>query len=511
MISKTAVRDAFTAQVRRSIVLGAMVAVALLTPWRAVGTCFNDSDCDDGHFCTTDHCVLFVCVHFARDCDDFNGCTNDRCDDQLAQCVHDNRHLTRCDDFNIFTTDEVCCAGSCVGIPDNTVLLSDRCCVTTDCPAGQTCVDTVCLGAPAPTATATRTGTPTRTSTRTPLPDLRPVLSLDSVTTVEGNTGTHSIVLTASLSRLVSVPVTFNFATVDGSAIAGSDYVSRAGAVTIPAGTLSIALPGITILSDLAAEPDESFSVLMSNVPSTIRIGTAGIAVIKNDDTLPPTIPGIGALAPHDGVTAVDQPTPLTLTWTNPIRWRDLTTLDLRLRSASGIALWLRFDEAANTIAQIRPNDVSLGAAFPPGSADELRGNGVTEILQDRTAQASGPEAPTVDVTFVLRFDDSTAGATYLVDAAAIDDAGDVEPFDTIGTISVASLVVCPGDCGRDGVVDVDELVLAVGIALGTTDISTCSAIDSDATGTVGINELVAAVDRALVGCDAPADAGEDR
>jgi hypothetical protein len=40
-----------------------------------------------------------------------------------------------------------------------------------------------------------------------------------------------------------------------------------------------------------------------------------------------------------------------------------------------------------------------------------------------------------------------------------------------------------------------------VNIALGAAAIDTCAAVDADADGTVAVNELIAAVNRALSGC----------
>ncbi len=54
------------------------------------------------------------------------------------------------------------------------------------------------------------------------------------------------------------------------------------------------------------------------------------------------------------------------------------------------------------------------------------------------------------------------------------------------------------GDCNGDGHVAVNELVLGVGIALGSLPASACPAFDLDGNGTVDIGELIAAVNDAL-------------
>ena len=59
----------------------------------------------------------------------------------------------------------------------------------------------------------------------------------------------------------------------------------------------------------------------------------------------------------------------------------------------------------------------------------------------------------------------------------------------------------CAGDCGVDGAVTVDELVVIVNIALGTASVSQCSAGDVDQNSAITVDEIVNAVNRALNGC----------
>ena len=59
----------------------------------------------------------------------------------------------------------------------------------------------------------------------------------------------------------------------------------------------------------------------------------------------------------------------------------------------------------------------------------------------------------------------------------------------------------CGGDCNGESGVTINELILAVGIALGSNEVTACTAVDGDGDGEVAINELVAAVGHALDGC----------
>jgi hypothetical protein len=60
----------------------------------------------------------------------------------------------------------------------------------------------------------------------------------------------------------------------------------------------------------------------------------------------------------------------------------------------------------------------------------------------------------------------------------------------------------CPGDCNGDGVVTINELISAVGGALGTST-ACMQACDLNGDGVIEINELIAAVNTALQGCAA--------
>ena len=59
----------------------------------------------------------------------------------------------------------------------------------------------------------------------------------------------------------------------------------------------------------------------------------------------------------------------------------------------------------------------------------------------------------------------------------------------------------CVGDCNADRVVTVNELLLAVNIALGTASIDSCSAVDRNGDGAVTITDLLVAVNMALNDC----------
>ncbi|MBI1325283.1 hypothetical protein GC170_19135, partial [bacterium] len=113
--------------------------------------------------------------------------------------------------------------------------------------------------------------------------DARPSISIGQASLVEGNSGTTSMVFTVSLTNAASTPVTVNYSTSDGTAIAGSDYLATAGTLTIPAGATSATI-AVPILGDTVVEGNETFTVNLSAPSVNATIGTAAATGTVIDD-----------------------------------------------------------------------------------------------------------------------------------------------------------------------------------------------------------------------------------
>ncbi|MEO8604308.1 MAG: hypothetical protein ABI629_17165 [bacterium] len=82
-------------------------------------------------------------------------------------------------------------------------------------------------------------------------------------------------------------------------------------------------------------------------------------------------------------------------------------------------------------------------------------------------------------------------------------------PADTPSPTSTASAtatvtetpISCVGDCNADGRVTVEEIILGVNIALGSSTSAVCPAMDRNHDAEVRISELIDAVGNALDGC----------
>ena len=87
-------------------------------------------------------------------------------------------------------------------------------------------------------------------------------ISIGNVSVTEGNSGTTNVNFTVTLSAAASVPVTVNYATADGTATAGSDYMATSGTLTFAAGsttgTISVPVTGDTLMSPTRRSPSSS-------------------------------------------------------------------------------------------------------------------------------------------------------------------------------------------------------------------------------------------------------------
>jgi hypothetical protein len=112
-----------------------------------------------------------------------------------------------------------------------------------------------------------------------------PTLSVNDVSISEGNAGTKVATFTVSLSQAAAVPVSYNIATSNLTATAGSDYVATAlNNETIPAGQLTKTF-SVTLNGDTTVESNETFRVTLSNISAGATLFKfTGTGTITNDD-----------------------------------------------------------------------------------------------------------------------------------------------------------------------------------------------------------------------------------
>ena len=111
-----------------------------------------------------------------------------------------------------------------------------------------------------------------------------PTLSISDVSLDEGDSGVSVANVVVSLSKVANEEVTVNYTTQDGSALAGSDYESKMGTVTIPAGSLSAVL-SLSVSGDLDVETNETLTVELSAPQGAEIANGVATVTIQNDDS----------------------------------------------------------------------------------------------------------------------------------------------------------------------------------------------------------------------------------
>jgi hypothetical protein len=106
-----------------------------------------------------------------------------------------------------------------------------------------------------------------------------PVVSANDIAVSEGSNGTATATFTIRLLAPATNEVSVDFATSDGSALAGSDYVATNGTVVFAVGETSKAVP-VTLLPDATSESEETFNLLLSNPVNATLLRTTIVCTV---------------------------------------------------------------------------------------------------------------------------------------------------------------------------------------------------------------------------------------
>jgi hypothetical protein len=115
--------------------------------------------------------------------------------------------------------------------------------------------------------------------------DNEPRISINDVSTSEGNGKTSKLfTFTVSLAAAYDQAVTVNYATVNGTATAGSDYQSKTSSVTFAPGETSKTIT-VAVTGDRLKESNETFFVNLLGASSGEITDSQGLGTILNDDS----------------------------------------------------------------------------------------------------------------------------------------------------------------------------------------------------------------------------------
>ncbi|MGI8808457.1 MAG: Calx-beta domain-containing protein [Acidimicrobiales bacterium] len=266
-----------------------------------------------------------------------------------------------------------------------------------------------------------------------------PGLSVNDVSVAEGNSGTTQATFTITRSGSLAAPSSVVWATADGTATAGSDYVAVAPAtVSFAAGeatkTVTVAVNGDTV-----TEADEQFSVKLSSPSEGTAIDDdTGTATVTNDDGVQPpstapsfAINDVSVVEPASGTT--DAKFTVTrsgnTTAASSVRWRTVnatavapgdytavatTTVSFAARETTKtVSVAVRADTLAES------DETFLVKLDGPSGATIADDSGTATVVNDKPTvsigNASVPEgnAGTTQATFTItRGGDRSAAAS---------------------------------------------------------------------------------------------------
>jgi uncharacterized protein (DUF1778 family) len=94
---------------------------------------------------------------------------------------------------------------------------------------------------------------------------------------------TQEATFVVTLDRPSTGVVSMNYATQDGTALAGSDYVATSGSLNFAAGETAKTVK-VTLLNDTASESSEAFNLVLSALSGATSLDPVGTAIIAEND-----------------------------------------------------------------------------------------------------------------------------------------------------------------------------------------------------------------------------------
>jgi hypothetical protein len=177
------------------------------------------------------------------------------------------------------------------------------------------------------------------------------------------------VTITVTLSTPSAATVTVAYATRNGTATAGSDYVARAGTLTFAAGVTTQTFT-VTINGDRTFEPDETFFVDLTGPTggAVIQRGTATITILNDDKALHAVTAAPEGASPQ-AITPAQLGAAVELakaTWASWLPGADFSGLEVELVDLPGSLLGL----ASDRYVAVDPS--AAGWGWGPGGMDLL-------------------------------------------------------------------------------------------------------------------------------------------
>ena len=240
-------------------------------------------------------------------------------------------------------------------------------------------------------------------------------ISISDVTIAEGNAGTSIATFTVTRTGGTAA-FDVNYATADGTATAGSDYVAQpTGTVSFAAGDLTKTI-SVTINGDTTIEPDETFFVnLLGATNGGTIVKSQGTGTITNDDSVGNISIGDVTVAEGNAGTSI-----ATFTVT---RTGGTAAFDVNYATADGTAT-----AGSDYVAQ------------PTGTVSFAAG----DLTKSISVTINGDTTIEPDETFFVNLLGATNGGTIVKSQGT----GTIANDDFVGTISISDVTIAEGNAG---------------------------------------------------------------
>jgi Calx-beta domain-containing protein len=177
-----------------------------------------------------------------------------------------------------------------------------------------------------------------------------PSISVRDVGVAEGNSGTTQATFVVALSGPSSQSVSFSFATSNGTATAGSDYVATSGVSSFAPG--EVEKPVVVLINgDTVDETQETLFLDISNVQNATVSSSRGTGFINDDDG--PTI-SINDVTITEGNAGTK-----TATFTLSLSGPSIETIAVRAITAPGTATPTSDYNSINSVVIFQPGTVT--------------------------------------------------------------------------------------------------------------------------------------------------------
>ena len=230
--------------------------------------------------------------------------------------------------------------------------------------------------------------------------DDKPGISIAPTSALEGDSGSANMTFTVTLAEAVTDPVMVNYATSDGTAVAGQDYTAVSnGSVTIAAGNTTAEFT-VPVAGDQIDELDETFTVTISLPVGANAAAITGGATAAAAGTILDDDPAVVTVAAK--VDTVEEGEAAVFVLTRAGMTNGRLAMQVRLRSPGRLQMLdARFEPGAVTteIAVATHNNNLVDYPSVRDYTIEVFGDGAPLGQDDRSFTPGAPATATVKVT----------------------------------------------------------------------------------------------------------------